>query len=185
MEQANRGDGELAVLPEDIDMTGVVGDLVHGLESALGSLNATPDRRHRLRVRLALHHGTLTDGPLGPVGGAPIMTSRLVDLEAGRRHLRAHPERDVAVIVSRSFYDDVIATGFCAMDPADFEAFGEVVKDTKYAGYLYPMQSSGAGGAAPQLARPPGHRYGPRRLKASARFRRAGASGPHGITPPR
>jgi hypothetical protein len=181
----NRGDGELAVLPECDDITQVVGDLVSGLETALGVLNRTCDHGQRLRVRLALHHGTLTDGPLGPVGGAPIVTSHLVDLEAGRRHLRMHQHRDVTVIVSASLYRDVISTGFCSMDPDDFEPFHAMVKEIPYAGFLYPKRPAGAVGAAPALTRPPRRAHDGRRLKTIARFPRATASRAHGLTPPR
>ncbi len=166
----DRGDGELAVLPEGIDIPRVVGDLVHGLESALGKLNRRRDH-HSLRVRLALHHGTLTDGHLGPVGDAPIMASRLVDVEAGRRHLRTHPERDITVIVSGSLYHDVISTGFCPMDPADFEAFRVVIKDIPYDGYLYPKQPAGTNGTDRPFWRPHHPRHVPR-IKPGARFAR-------------
>lgn len=164
----DRGDGELAVLPEGIDVPRAVAGLIRGLETALGKLNRGRHNRP-LRVRLALHHGTVvTDGSLGPVGDAPITASRLVDLDAGRRHLRTHPGRDLTVLVSDSLYHEVISTGFCPLDPADFESFSAVVKDAPYKGYLYPKQPHGL--AVRPFWRPSRPRHGSR-AKATARFR--------------
>lgn len=175
-----RGDGELAVLPDGIDIPQVVADLVYGMESALGRVNDARDR-DPLRARLALHHGTLTDGPLGPVGEAPITVSRLVDVDAGRDHLHTHPERALTVIVSASLYNDVIATGFCPLDPAGFEPFHVVVKNIRYDGYLYPRQpeiiADRPFGRTPHPRQIPRIRTGARFATTPFRHRVAGADG--------
>src|SRR4051812_33774492 len=66
------GDGELVVLPEDVDVPAVVGDFTSSLEAILGEVNHRVIGGRRLRLRVALHHGTLTPGPFGPAGDAPI-----------------------------------------------------------------------------------------------------------------
>ena len=56
-----RGDGELAVLPADSDVSRVLADFVHEVVEELrrGS-------RPRLRLRISMHHGALTAGVFGP-----------------------------------------------------------------------------------------------------------------------
>jgi class 3 adenylate cyclase len=134
------GDGELSVLPHDVDIARFIGAFSREMASALAEVNGVRPAPQRLRVRLALHHGTLTAGPLGAAGDAPVVASRLVNVDAGRQFLRERPEDDIALIVSASLYQEVISTGFCTMDPADFAAFQIVVKGTPYSGYLYQGQ---------------------------------------------
>jgi hypothetical protein len=170
----DRGDGELAVLPERIDVLRAVGDLTRHMAAALAELNGGRPAHRLLRVRLALHHGTLTAGPLGPAGDAPIVASRLVDADAGRRYLHIRPEHDMVVIVSASLYNDVIATGYCSLDPADFTDFRAVIKDRTYDGYIYcarPGGGSGTGIVDRVLGptTPPHHGAG---IGAGARFAR-------------
>ncbi|MGK5559263.1 hypothetical protein ACSNOI_47470, partial [Actinomadura kijaniata] len=112
------GDGELATLPEDVDPAPVAGDFVVALAVALHEANTGSGPR--LRIRLALHHGTMTDGPFGPAGDAPIVVQRLLDAGPLRRLLADDPGRDVAYVVSDSLYADVVRTGFCALPPSVF-----------------------------------------------------------------
>lgn len=128
------GDGELAVLPEDTDVALVVGDFTREVESVLAEFNRRGERP--LRLRLALHHGTLTPGPFGPAGDAPIVVSRLLDAKVLRRLLAGRPERDVALIVSSSLFRDVVATGFTSLDPDAFEAVRISAKGQVYQGYI-------------------------------------------------
>ncbi|WUH99012.1 hypothetical protein OHR68_36780 [Spirillospora sp. NBC_00431] len=134
------GDGELDVLPDDDDIVTVVGGYAPALESALAETNRalSPDRR--LRVRLALHHGALIMGPrtfFGPAGDAPVVVSRLLDARPLRRYLNVHPERNVALIVSRQIYRDVVCSGFCALPPAHFHLTRTTIKSVVYHGYIY------------------------------------------------
>jgi hypothetical protein len=57
------GDGELVVLPEDVDVSLVVGDFTRQLEAILAEVNRKVMAGRRLRLRVAMHHGTLTPGP--------------------------------------------------------------------------------------------------------------------------
>ncbi|MFI0366392.1 hypothetical protein ACH35V_00850 [Actinomadura sp. 1N219] len=134
------GDGELDVLPGDDDIVTVVGRYAPALERALAETNrkAAPDRR--LRVRLALHHGALIMGPqtfFGPAGDAPVVVSRLLDARPLRRYLTVHPERDVALIVSKQIFREVVCSGFCALPPAHFHLIRTTIKGVVYQGYIY------------------------------------------------
>jgi hypothetical protein len=132
------GDGELVVMPEDVDVPVVVGDFTSSLETILGEYNGRVigGTRQRLRLRLALHHGTLTPGPFGPAGDAPIVVSRLLDAKPLRRLLAEQQEHDLALIVSQSLYQDVVRTGFCSLDPGEFQAVRVNAKGVQYNGFV-------------------------------------------------
>jgi hypothetical protein len=131
------GDGELAVLPVDTNIPHVVGSLTRELERRLLTLNNDRPTEQRLRVRLAMHHGTLISGPLGPAGEAPVVVTRLLDAAPLRKFLTLQRERNLAVIVSDSLYNEVICSGFCPLNRSDFEQIRVVVKETPYCGYIY------------------------------------------------
>jgi class 3 adenylate cyclase len=127
-----RGDGELAVLPADADTAWVVGHFTEQLATALRALRqaGTP-----LRMRLAMHCGTLTAGEFGLVGHAPIVTCRLLDSKVVRRAL-AIGDGDLVLVISQSLFDDVVRTRFHELDPSRFRATRFSTKGASYAGYL-------------------------------------------------
>ncbi|MFA1542304.1 hypothetical protein SM611_25495 [Actinomadura sp. DLS-62] len=133
------GDGELVVMPVDVDVPHVVGVFACDLECALADLNR--HRPTRLRMRLALHHGTLIEGPLGPAGDAPVVVSRLLDAAPLRDHLTEHRDRDLVLVVSDTLYQDVVGSGFCALDPADFIRLEVVIKGRPYSGHIHHAES--------------------------------------------
>jgi hypothetical protein len=131
-----RGDGELSVLPADTDVAWVVARLTRELDRALSERKAHGARRPPLRLRLAMHYGTLTQGRFGPVGQAPIVVSRLLDAGVVRRALAESTERDLVLIVSAGLYHDVIETGFYGLDATRFSPVRVTVKGVTYYGYL-------------------------------------------------
>lgn len=165
------GDGELAVLPESVDVSLVVGDFTSQLEAVLGEFNQRRIGGTRLRLRVALHHGTLTPGPFGPAGDAPIVVSRLLNARPLRRVLADHQDRDVALIVSSTLYQDVVRTGFCSLDPCDFQPVRVNAKGVLYHGFVHrnaarelaqpalqALGGGGVGGAGAGLVALPGGR---------------------------
>ncbi|WP_207939453.1 hypothetical protein [Actinomadura darangshiensis] len=129
------GDGELATLPEGVDPASVAGDFVIRLGQALAEVNRDAGR-FRLRVRLSLHHGTLTAGPFGPAGDAPIVVQRLLDAMPLRRLLTDDADRDLAYVVSDSLFDDVVRTGLCALRPGAFTAVKVAAKGATFRGHI-------------------------------------------------
>src|SRR5690606_23858464 len=89
------GDGELATRPAGTDPVPVAGDFVIALAEGLREVNRGAGR-FPLRVRVALHHGTMTAGPFGPAGDAPIVVQRLLDSAPLRRLLADDAGRDLA-----------------------------------------------------------------------------------------
>lgn len=146
------GDGELAVLPGQTDVAHAVGTFPDWLRGTLADLNTARRPGLRLRLRLALHYGTLTAGPFGPAGDAPIVVSRLLDARPLRRFLARQPEDDLALAVSGTLYCDVVRTGFCCLDPAAFDPIRITAKGITYHGYLH--RGAADGQAAPSPARP-------------------------------
>jgi hypothetical protein len=130
------GDGELVVLPDDVDVSAVVGDFTSQLELILSRFNRQRTGGRRLRLRVALHHGTLTPGPFGPAGDAPIVVSRLLDAKPLRRVLADQQDRDIALIVSQTLFQDVVRTGFCSLDPDAFQPVRVNAKGVQYHGFV-------------------------------------------------
>jgi hypothetical protein len=130
------GDGELVVMPEDVDVSAVVGDFTCQLETILAEVNRDVIGGTRLRLRVAMHHGTLTPGPFGPAGDAPIVVSRLLDARPLRRLLADQQDRDLALIVSQSLYQDVVRTGFCSLAPEEFQPVRVNAKGIQYHGFV-------------------------------------------------
>ncbi|MGI5421582.1 hypothetical protein [Actinomadura luteofluorescens] len=148
------GDGELATLPEGVDPATVAGDFVILLDGALREANRDAGR-FRLRVRVSLHHGTLTAGPFGPAGDAPIVVQRLLDAAPLRRLLADDVDRDLAYVVSDSLFDDVVRTGFCALPPRGFRAVRVAAKGAVFRGHILTGRAAGedAGGPGARSAR--------------------------------
>ncbi|MFI0407368.1 hypothetical protein [Actinomadura sp. 3N508] len=172
------GDGELATLPDGTDPAMVAGEFVIGLAEALRDLNHEVEGgtaggeagRHRLRVRLSLHHGTLTAGPFGPAGDAPIVVQRLLDAAPLRRLLARDAGRDLAYVVSDSLFEDVVRTGFCALPPEAFQAIKVTAKGAIFRGHILTGRAVRRGGLPDGRGRgedggerggPPGDAAGP------------------------
>ncbi|MFC6089122.1 hypothetical protein [Saccharothrix lopnurensis] len=129
-----RGDGELAVLPADADTAWVIAHFTERLAAHLADLRraGTP-----MRMRVAMHCGTLTAGRFGLVGDAPIVTCRLLDAKVARKEL-ATTGSDLVLVVSQRLFDDVVRTRFHDLDPSRFRATRFRAKGVSYAGYLCP-----------------------------------------------
>lgn len=142
------GDGELALLPVDVNIVTVVGRFAPALERALAAMREDVDAVRPLRVRLAVHYGALIMGPdtsFGPAGDAPVVVKRLLEARPLRRYLTAHPERNVALIVSAWIFREVVRSGFCPLPPTHFQPVRTTSKGAVYHGYVYdPDRESGA-----------------------------------------
>lgn len=132
-----RGDGELGVLPEDIDGLSLVARYPRELAAAVAAVNRAREGGPRLRVRMAIHHGAVAPGRFGPVGAAPVVVSRLVDAETVREQLRQRSDLDIALIVSAYVYDEVVQSRLCDLNPETFRRATMKAKGIAYAGYLY------------------------------------------------
>jgi hypothetical protein len=135
-----RGDGELAVLPPDTDGARLIADYPRELADALSEVNS--ERRSRLRIRMAMHHGILVQGRFGPVGQGPIVVSRLLDSDELRKYLAQRAELDLVLIVSASLHNDVIETRLHHLDPAQFARVDALVKGKSYPAYIHTVNTN-------------------------------------------
>ena len=131
-----RGDGELAVLPAGTDGLCLIAEYPRSLASAVAEINQSRKAGQRLRARLAIHHGAVAPGRLGPVGAAPVEISRLVDAESLRQQLRQRGNADIALIVSATVYNEIIQSRLSGLHPEIFRRVIIRAKGITYIGYL-------------------------------------------------
>ena len=105
---------------------------------------------HRLRLRVAVHRGSLVAEPGGTYAGTPLTdVARLLDADAGRDLLDGHPAADLVLLVSKVFYDDVVRGG-TDPDPALFQRVPVRTEGADGYGWAY------VPGIVPQAPPPPG-----------------------------
>lgn len=131
-----RGDGELAVLPADSDAAWVVAGFTNELVEALNDHRRDHPAEPALRLRVAMHYGTLTSGHFGLVGNAPIVTCRLLDAKVVRRALAEETSGDLVLVISERVYHDVVETRFHGLAPKRFRPMRVSAKGKTYTGYL-------------------------------------------------
>ena len=115
------GDGELAILPAETSEPTVVADLVPALDRILREHNGGLLPEAKIRLRVAIHQGLVhLTGANGFPGEAVNEVCRLLDAEPLRQALRAFPRASVALIVSRSIFQDVVRHGYRGLRPERF-----------------------------------------------------------------
>ncbi|HEX6469313.1 MAG TPA: hypothetical protein VF069_09475 [Streptosporangiaceae bacterium] len=132
----SQGDGELAILPADVDEALVVADFVEELTKRLRRQNRQLRRETRLRMRAAIHSGVLSMGANGYAGPGPVETCRLLDAAPLKDALAAADDADLAVIVSDRLYRDIVEPGFRGLQPKQFWPVRVIVKEYDGTGYI-------------------------------------------------
>jgi hypothetical protein len=113
----DRGDGVLIVVDPGVPKTALLAELVPMLTALMHEVNLA--RVHRLRFRVAMHAGEVLRDDHGYVGASLATTYRLL----GSAELRAAlqlTDVDLAMAVTESFYQTVIAHGARGIDPSVF-----------------------------------------------------------------
>lgn len=103
------GDGELAVLPPDADLSAVIGRFVRDIDDRLAEHNRIHGSGTQLRTRMAIHLGLLKESALGFAGEALIVVSRLLNSKVLKDALAAAPGADLALLLSAPAYEIVEA----------------------------------------------------------------------------
>ncbi len=112
------GDGEVAVLPADVDLVALVRTFVAGLDLLLVDHN--DDHRVGIRLRVAMHTDVLTPGALGYAGPALVVLNRLLDSDAHRRALRETPDENLALLLSEPLYRRAVLPEIGGLRPEQF-----------------------------------------------------------------
>lgn len=115
------GDGELAALPASVNLLSLVRRFTAELDTLLTDHNEEHSEQTRIRLRVAMHIGTMTTaGPLGSGSQALIDVSRLLDCQPVRTALKRARAASLALIVSQTVFDQVIATQLDGLRPDQF-----------------------------------------------------------------
>jgi hypothetical protein len=117
----NTGDGELTGWPPETNDLNLIADYVRELTAEVDRVNRTLSQANRVRLRLSISAGLVTEGALGLTGQAPIRASLLVNSDQVRQALHRYPERSLAVIVDDTLYQDVVLSRLCGLQPEDYQ----------------------------------------------------------------
>jgi GUN4-like protein len=118
-ERREEGDGETAVLPEDVDLAAAVRTFVSELDWRLTDHNEDHQPAMHIRLRVAMHFGAIADGSLGYVSQALTELKRLLDSKPVRRVLI--PQVNLAQIISERLYQEVVLPGLDGIKPSQFQ----------------------------------------------------------------
>jgi hypothetical protein len=132
------GDGYYCLIPSDIAPPHVALDqLVTELGIQLRTHRETADFANRLRLRVAVHSGLLYSEPDGSYVGVPLLDcARLLNADIGRELLNQYPEADLVLLLTDSFYQDVVGSG-TSIDPDRFQRIQFDVRDVARTGWAY------------------------------------------------
>lgn len=127
------GDGELAVLPPEVDEPALLSAFLLGLDRFLRPYNAHRRAEARIRVRIAVHQGLIFPGSRNGFAGEAVNTAaRLVDAPVLKRVLKAFPEAAVACIVSEGIHRDVVTGGYDGIRPERFRRMRVTLADKDF-----------------------------------------------------
>ncbi|EOD65392.1 GUN4 domain-containing protein [Amycolatopsis vancoresmycina] len=173
------GDGELAMVPPDVDLIAVVRGFVNELDIRLADHNEDHEPEMRIRLRVAMHSDVMTAGPLGWAGPASIITARLLDSKPLRAALDENPRAHLAQIISGPVYRKVVGSGLGGLRPGQFRPVRIEVKEFREPAYLH------VPGVSALPPRPPETRAEPFRIPFPKRPEPAPArTSPPPATPP-
>lgn len=132
------GDGEVAVLPADVDEPALLSAFLLAADQRLRAYNG-PRRPHaKVRIRIAVHQGLLfQDSRNGFAGDAVNTAARLVDSPVLKQALKAFPEAAVACIVSESIHSDVVSGGYEGIRPERFRKVRVVLADKGFEAWAW------------------------------------------------
>jgi hypothetical protein len=154
------GDGEMAVLPADVDLVALVGDFVLWLDRKLTDHNEMFAPPARLRLRLAMHTGALTTAPFGFAGPALVTLGRLLNSRPVRGALDDTSTANLAQIISESLFHKAVVAELEGLRPSRFRRVEVDEKTFHETAYVYvpepppsPRPPSVPGGSATRVGR--------------------------------
>jgi class 3 adenylate cyclase len=132
------GDGMVVAVPSEFPKSRVIYPLLERLAASLRQHNRFAGVPTRMRIRVAVHAGDVRIDEYGITGRPKVLLARLLDAEPLRRALATSPDSaTVAVIVSDSFYEDVICHGHEGIDWPLYKPVTVRVKETEVRAWLH------------------------------------------------
>ncbi|GAA3845933.1 hypothetical protein GCM10022243_10180 [Saccharothrix violaceirubra] len=147
------GDGELAVLPPDVDLVALVRTFTRELDWRLADHNED-HASARIRLRLAMHTDVVAPGPFGYAGPGLIVLSRLLDAPALRRGLKLAPDEHVVQAVSEPLYRKAVLPQLGGLRPEQFHRTEAVLPGKRFRQDVY-LHFPRGGRPAPRAAASP------------------------------
>lgn len=132
----DRGDGAIIFVPARFATVRLLNPLLGWLSTAMADHNRSAALEARLRLRLALHHGTVLPTDYSHTGNNVVLTCRLLD-SAPLRTALAHSPGNLAVIVSEHVYDNLVRHGHAGIDPAAYHPVTVAVKRTRARAWVH------------------------------------------------
>lgn len=142
------GDGELAVLPADVDMVAVAGRFVAQLDDRLAAYNEDHADVMKIRVRVAMHLDTVKRSAMGYAGHGLVVLSRLLEAPELKQALAEASYASLVLLVSEPVYRSVVESGFGGLRPSRFRALvvDNSAKGFRQTAYLFiPGTAAGTG----------------------------------------
>jgi hypothetical protein len=133
------GDGELAILPADVDVVASVSGLVTQLDDRLTAYNEDHSEAMRIRLRVAMHMDMIMRSAMGYAGQGLIVLSRLLDSKEFKQALADASDASMALLVSDPVYHSVVESGLPGLRPGRFRslAIANPAKGFQQTAYLY------------------------------------------------
>lgn len=115
------GDGEVAVLPADVNLLAVVRRFVTELDRLLTDHNEDHAQEARIRLRIAMASGSVVPGgPMGHGGQALIDLARLLNAPPLRQALTDVPKANLAQVLSESLFQRAVPPELDGIRPDQF-----------------------------------------------------------------
>ncbi|MER5989979.1 MULTISPECIES: hypothetical protein [Streptomyces] len=143
-----KGDEQLAVRPLDGTEPRLVDDYVRHLAAELRAYNAQRVPEARMRLRAVVHQGPVELADNGFAGSAVVATARLLNARPLYDVLAAHPEADLALLLSDDVFRSTVAGGHTTLSTGDFTRVTVQVKEYGATAWLR-VPALGAPAAAP------------------------------------
>lgn len=125
----DRGDGALVVVPPGIPTRLLIDPMAAHLAAELRRHNQRAAERVRLRLRAVVHSGYVQRDLEGVSGEPIIAAARIADAPRVKERV-TRTAADLAIVVSNSVYEDVIASGHGFTDPRRFSRVPVRTKET-------------------------------------------------------
>ncbi|MFC5288651.1 ATP-binding protein [Actinokineospora guangxiensis] len=152
----NVGDGVIVVVPPTVSKVPLLDPLPDRLAADLAEHNRHARAAERLRMRMVVHAGEVTEDDNGFSGAALVHACRIIDA-AGLRTALAGADGPLALAVSDPVYEGIVRQGYRGISAADYHPLRVESKNGRLHAWLrLPGSSHSPAPAptAPDVARP-------------------------------